>query len=188
MVSKKFFGKLIENEQSTYFYIKTDLSLHMGFPPLFETPLFEHLYILFFLFGQKWFLKLLEERCFSEWILWSQWFLRQPLEDSQKQRAPEWRPHCLEACEWLSECQPPAKQLRPWWWRLSPNPVGSALHTTIFFDRRISQKWQDSGCVHEFERVSCKRPCQKLLSGFLPLRGGGYPPIPLSLLGTMIFR
>ena len=55
MVSKNFFGKLIENEQSTYFYFKTDLSLHMGFPPLFETPLFEHLYILFFLFGQKWF-------------------------------------------------------------------------------------------------------------------------------------
>ena len=50
---------------------------------------------------------------FSEWILGSQWFLRQPLEDSQKQRAPEWRPHCLEACEWLSECQQPAKQLRP---------------------------------------------------------------------------
>ena len=53
MVSKKNFGKLIENEQSTYLYIKTDLSLHMGFPPLFETPLFEHLYILFFLFGHK---------------------------------------------------------------------------------------------------------------------------------------
>ena len=48
MVSKNFFGKLIENEQSTYFYFRTDLSLHMGFPPLFETPLFEHLYILFF--------------------------------------------------------------------------------------------------------------------------------------------
>ena len=48
MVSKKFFGKLIENEQSTYFYVQTDLSLHMGFPPLFETPLFEHLYIFCF--------------------------------------------------------------------------------------------------------------------------------------------
>ena len=84
-----------------------------GFPTTLRNPTFWALIYSCFLFGHKWFLKLLEQKCFSEWILWSQWFLRQPLEDSQKQRAPEWRPHCLEACEWLSECQQPAKQLRP---------------------------------------------------------------------------
>ena len=35
--------------------------------------------------------------------------------------------------------------------------------------------------------ASCKGPCQKLLSGFFPLRGRGYPPIPLSFFGQNDF-